>query len=72
MARRRSIRSTVREMIGGAMDAGLAPDQFEIVHNDGVTRLLPRSRVDVSGEDDIARRMREAFGIDDGAPAIRS
>lgn len=53
----------VTRMIKGAIAAGLSPASFKIVHRDGELSLLPAGATDVpSEEDDLERRMRDAFG----------
>lgn len=53
----------VTRLIKGAVAAGLSPADFKIVHRDGELSLLPANAADrPSEEDDLERRMRDAFG----------
>lgn len=61
--RQADVRRAIRGALEGIRAAGFSPDQFEIIHRDGETHLLPASGSKAPTEaDDLERRMKDAFG----------
>ena len=70
--RARATASDIARVVAGAIRGGWPVGSFEVQVVDRSTiRLLPAGGLPASDADDCERRMREAFGEDDGAHAIR-
>lgn len=72
MTRAAGIRKAdIANLISGAIKGGWPVGSFKLVVENGAPTLLPANGGHVSAADDCERRMKEAFGEDVGANAIR-
>ncbi len=69
--RRPGLRRVIEDVVGGALDGGMPVGSFKVVVENRTVTLLPIANEDDPHAGDAARRMREAFGDDARAPAIR-
>lgn len=61
----------VARFVRGAIAGGWPVDKCELSVKDGALSILPIGAAAASDADDCERRMREAFGEDDGPDAVR-
>lgn len=61
----------IARVVAGAIRGGMPVGSFSVKVDRSVIQLLPADGGPASDADDCERRMREAFGEDDGPYAIR-